>query len=276
LQSLKYLRLVVQHNDVTSEQLLALLKTCPSLEQVKSESYLRPPPPSDIQPPVITTLHKLQYLELRIEESEILLDHITVPALKHFAFYHGPEWPHLSFLSLLSRSASQLLSLDLLQTEISETELLDCLRALPTLETLQIRDSDLDWEVLFDAMRYTVGNNQTLVPNLHSFNFEPFDEQWSDFPPLASSFMKMVESRWWLGPPPSGGKQCVVPLQRAHVYVYFKESHMDYRVFCRLNGLRDQGLDVELGPWYMRDQSVHGFFKEAPPHLREERGCSIS
>ena len=110
-----------------------------------------------------------------------LLDRLTCPNLRHFAFACGflelVAWPQSSFQSLLARSGSRLHSLCLEFTGISEDQLIHSLEqnssSLTRLEVYDARGDICVGDTLLDALRVTTtpfGEARVLCPRLDTLN----------------------------------------------------------------------------------------------------------
>ncbi|KAF7348595.1 F-box domain-containing protein [Mycena venus] len=128
-------------------------------------------------------------------------------------------WPPSAFLALSSRSAfhDTLLTLEILNLEISATQLLECLSGLPRLEALLVSDPN-HWpnshtadvflvnDVLLRGLTSTPDSGLLLVPRLHSFDCRTY-MQFED-----NSYLNFIASR--VGP----GRNADGPFQSSILY----------------------------------------------------------
>lgn len=236
-------QLTLLHSDriLTPLQFLTTLRTCSYLEDVSA--CLGPPSPTDILPNDITSLPCLLSLGLTIEEEysgDTFFDHVTLPMLDRLKLTYKvtvEPWPQSSFLSLVSRSSFNLRALTLEWAEMSETQLLECLRKLPSLVELHIEFESFPCDTILDALRFVTDADQNLLPRLEHFKL---DVSYGDFD---ESFVSMVESRWWLSTKDAPG---VTRLRCAHGSVRESWINMDEPIASRLRKLREEGLIVSL------------------------------
>lgn len=193
-----------------------------------------------------------------------LLPCLTLPYLKSFTLIHQqllhnvPErahWPHTQFMSLLSRSGCTLMTLNLHDTVIQPSDLIDCLRKVSSsLVNLNLSN---DWlkhssvtEELLKMMIYRTpdedGIPTYLCPYIREFKFwESISSSRSTLIALAD----MVQSRW---DPDfdmiTGGRPPHVALRRTIKFcliVLRSEPPPDEQVFARLSALSGS----RLGAW---------------------------
>ncbi|KAJ7474013.1 hypothetical protein FB451DRAFT_1247628 [Mycena latifolia] len=103
-----------------------------------------------------------------------IVESLTLPGLKELRFqgmeYPYLPWPHTQFLALAARSSfdTHLQDLDLYHSVITETELIECLAALPSLERLAISDHQSVEDGGADQLLITDTLLTHLTPSLHS------------------------------------------------------------------------------------------------------------
>jgi hypothetical protein len=191
--------------------LLRILQACPNLESVKAT--IDAPSPVEIFPGDTVLLRHCRKLRLEIESGDTFLDHITLPVLEHIEIVcEWPEtqlWPHTPFMSLISRSSCHLQTLELSRIEISATELIWCLRILPSLTRLRIEFVELECAPIFDELTYVHGFDQNIVPLLQELVLT-VDDEFEDFEEF---FAIMLESRYWWNSVTSGIR-LLVPASR--------------------------------------------------------------
>jgi len=144
----------------------------PELHQDTREQY------STQHPFHLTFLETLSIYQLTLDDGfPALLDRLTCPNLRHFAFACGflevAAWPQSSFHNLLTRSGSRLHSLCLEFTGISEDQLIQSLEqsssSLTRLEVYDARGDICVGDTLLDALRVSsspFGETRVLCPRL--------------------------------------------------------------------------------------------------------------
>ncbi|KAF9066387.1 hypothetical protein BDP27DRAFT_1544413 [Rhodocollybia butyracea] len=143
--------------------------------------------------------------------SDIVLSHFNFPSLNDLAMVYLTHavWAADGFTSFLSRSSCMITTFTLYDVVMSDSELIEVLRVLPSLLHLKIRHSDLSYfdiyirklpgsEVPITSHLISSLIHQSpsicLVPKLHSLYLE------SDSTSIAfdnSVFVGMVQSRWF-------------------------------------------------------------------------------
>lgn len=237
--------------DFPPDQCLDVLHQCPNLETF---SQLRLRESSLVVPhPGVLVLSRLHTVRVRCRESSlrIFFDYLALPSLVDLdlTFYPLEQWPHLSFHSLLSRSSCNLQVLSIQFAIMSRLELLECLRATPSLVRLCIGGMDCLDNWVLGELRFVDGGSRNLVPNLRYFMAQAQQAIGDDI--TNESFIDMIESRWW---PDSGvvgldtPSRQVARLSTAHLsYDDTRPLHVDDQVLQRIKRCREGGLTVYLG-----------------------------
>jgi F-box-like len=123
---------------------------------------------------------KLENLEISFDQDyngpiSDILDALTLPAVRAFSCIAVEiDFPHLSFISLISRSSCSLQSLCLESCKTSDSEFVDCLRAIPSLQKLLLTEVTLTHEILRLLTPCYISDanpSQDLLPNLTTFEF---------------------------------------------------------------------------------------------------------
>jgi hypothetical protein len=172
-----------------------------------------------------------------------LLDYLTLPLVERIRISflhtsHNPRrWPHLQFLSLLSRSQCSLQWLTLTDAPISEDELLQCLQQVQSsLFGLSI-DNSRHFSCVSEVLIYplTVGKlrGPCLCPRLRSITLR------GCISTMDGVIADMVESRWKID---QSMEEHAATLE--YVEIRLRIGHdQDIR---RLGALRYEGLDVRI------------------------------
>ncbi|KAJ3867082.1 hypothetical protein EV359DRAFT_78963 [Lentinula novae-zelandiae] len=134
---------------VLLKDLFTILKSCSRLQVCDAcllvENEEDPPSPSLKSELVLQNLHTLNLSELLTEELTTVLGCLTLPALRKLSL-SGPsdepvyEWPHQSFIKLLSRSQCHLESLSLNNLAFSEDQVINYLSLSNINDTLEDGD----------------------------------------------------------------------------------------------------------------------------------------
>jgi hypothetical protein len=171
------------------------------------------------------------------------LDYLTLPFVERIrigclhASHTARRWPHLQFLSLLSRSQCSLQWLTLSDTPITEGELLQCLWQVQTslfgLSIDNSRHTSCVSTALVDLL--TVGNStgRCLCPLLRSITLQ------GCISTVDGAIANMVESRWSVD---NSTRRHAADLE--FVEIRLRPGHA--RDVRRLEALRDEGLDVRV------------------------------
>jgi hypothetical protein len=235
---------------ITSDHCLDVLLQYPNLESL-SRVVLAEDPLKDPHRGVLL-LPRLGNLVLKSCQDRNLtdiFDHLTLPSLTNLdlMFAYLATWPHLSFISLLTRSSCNLLTLTFRYVEMSPLELLECLRALPSLVYLHLECVACLEGLTLSALT-VVGGSQIVVPKLQYF----LAHSLSIIPNQVTNelFVNMVESRWWpdadaVGPDiPS---RQVARLRQAHLsYEDSEPLYVNEHTLQRIRRCSEEGLDISL------------------------------
>jgi len=145
------------------------------------------------------TLVNLEHLALKIA-SRIggLLVNLILPALRHLwiQFIRADDWSHHQFISFITPFSLQLQALHLYRPPISEDEIIECLKKLPSLVVLTLQDRTSGGclrDRLLSLMTY--GGSTYLCPRLEDLRLEAVSLCQDEF------IADMVESRWRLEVP---------------------------------------------------------------------------
>jgi hypothetical protein len=123
-----------------------------------------------------------------------VFDALTLPVLRELSCYASEhDFPHSSFISLISRSSCSLQSLCLESWKTSDSQFVECLGAMPSLQKLFLTEVTITNETLrlLDAYHPPDGNRSNCsLPNLIVFEFRgPVDDFKLD-PTVLVSFMR--------------------------------------------------------------------------------------
>jgi hypothetical protein len=116
---------------------------------------------------------QLKSLEFHAHKSIIatIFDALSLPAVQEITGYGGGSiFPHISFLSLITRSSCLLQSLSLDSFQMLESDLIECLRNIPSLHELSIINLDITNET-FRVLHSTPGLPSCLLPELRRFHY---------------------------------------------------------------------------------------------------------
>jgi len=192
--------------------------------------------------------HQLELLELIMLDSEgrsisEFFDALSLPSVRtlkidmHFALF-----PHTSFISLINRSScSQLTRLSLSSIRISDTHLLQCLEAVPFLNTLELHFTETSRQT-FHMLDPNYANcfayAGQLLPGLEVFVCE---EERLDVVPIVG----MLGSRWdWIDTPSND------TIRRSRIqsakFITARPCDGDPHARARLDQLIAEGMDVHF------------------------------
>jgi hypothetical protein len=224
---------------------LDVLQQCPNLESLTGNSYgirLQSSSEGDQFPDNALLLPRLKTILITFDDAEgleLLFGLIVVPALINLdmIFTRSP-WLQPRFISLLTQSACNLQKFSLSGSDMNGDEFLECLRALPSLVHCHIRDVQFIYGWVLDALVYSEGGSNNLVPRLETFAAQSFTESK---PAIRKSFMDMVESRWWLDHALHRHRGCS---RLSFAKLEFNCPVIDLDVWRRESRLRQQGLAV--------------------------------
>ncbi|KAJ7202818.1 hypothetical protein GGX14DRAFT_652980 [Mycena pura] len=139
---------------ITIFDVLQLLEHAPGLKDV-SVDVTGPAVASPTRPPLV--LHALSQLEVTSHQHfGQFLDQITVPHLEKLWVHQIVDWPAPEFQAFLSRSSCVLRALDFADVEISEDNIIACLKhkACSRLEALAVTDCDPPASALLQYLTY--------------------------------------------------------------------------------------------------------------------------
>jgi hypothetical protein len=147
--------------------------------------------------PLVVT--QLQSLSLTSGSSiSPFLDALCLPSIHTLHFNAGRTnlvFPHTSFLSLMHRSSCSLTKFDLDYLSFSDVHLLQCLRAVPLLRELALRNTNAGagtFRMLNPDHALDFSYTGPLLPNLQAFVFANHKDGFS----LHGDLIDMLSSRW--------------------------------------------------------------------------------
>ncbi|KAF9484555.1 hypothetical protein BDN70DRAFT_872335 [Pholiota conissans] len=203
---------------------------------------------------------KLETLELLVQTDEdvsVLLDRLTLPALRSFTLEVTDESPVMMLIQpFLARSACALAILNLHCFTMPEDELISCLKSLPMLRALKLvnsRQMGRIYQNVLDSMnprkqQISEKNNECLVPHLESFCYS------GKFSPSLHALVEFAVDRWDNCDvdlpddhrPPSGTNMPVVRLRSLTFMTDWKRLESNPGIVGVLRRLRKEGMKVEI------------------------------
>jgi hypothetical protein len=174
-----------------------------------------------------------------------VFDALTTPALRNLtciATSLRHSFPHCNFISLMARSSCSLRALTLIDTKTSDDQLIECLRATPTLEELSLTRTHTTKKIL-QMLTLRAGLSSILLPKLKTF--KQLHQSDLDLPALAS----FLRSRWDIAesaptntePPPS-----FVRLQSLDVDARACKATPDVHTMAELQRFVKEGMTIRL------------------------------
>jgi hypothetical protein len=167
------------------------------------------------------------------------LDHLSLPALRAFSYVESSLgwWPNARFVALLSRSLCQLHTLRLF-VELTEADLIDCLRCTPSLIKLRLWKQGPRCITIATLNRLTNPGPECgcLVPKLRVFGFDYYSTL------DGSTFADMVQSRRRSSLDSTHFP--MVQLESVPIRFVEEESAIDPEPLARLRQFRDEGLVI--------------------------------
>ena len=145
------------------------------------------------------TLAKFEHLALRIASRIVeLLANLVLPTLQYLGidFIRADDWSHPHFMTFIAPFSLRLHTLHLYCPPMTDGDVIVCLRNLPSLVVLALRDRSVSGcltDSVLDLLAY--GESSYLCPRLEDVRLEGV-KFCSD-----GSIVKMVESRWRLEVP---------------------------------------------------------------------------
>jgi hypothetical protein len=232
-------------------KLLDILRQCPNLEELGQVEIKSCAPNYTSDMIVLPHLHSL---DLQVEawySGDTFFQCFTVPSLRNFKLYIGNEGLAsipMSLKSLLLRSSCPLEHLLLTMSDIEPETLLGCLRAVPSLVSLEVQC--IVYPQVLDALVFVpaMGRLGNLIPKLQTISF--YGYPGGDYSSVDELFASMVESRWWpdvQGVDTSQRSGQVSRLTHAWLNKITAPSrNINANAFKRIQKLREEGLDVTL------------------------------
>ncbi|KAJ6475974.1 hypothetical protein C8R47DRAFT_1323695 [Mycena vitilis] len=222
-----------------------VLRRCGNLEtcRIYFRSCPERPPPTSRGAFPLPKLHSLWIRSEFGNGREDIFEALTLPALCSFEIV-GAWWPQASFVPFLLRSKCPLQALSLLDTNISEDELVGILNVVGgTLKTLEI-----DVQCLYaDENACTTGRiigllnadsmgREVLLPNATGIHFtSQVVLDWAD-----GAFAAMVESRWRI----PAGERNVVRIEDVKLTGAITPGQEHGEDIRRLGKMGEEGLKV--------------------------------
>jgi hypothetical protein len=169
---------------------------------------------------------------------------LTIPAVREFSCHTtGCIFPYWSFISLMSRSSCSLHTLSLVGCTTSDTDLVSCLRAQPSLSELSLgylTTSNTLLEMLTPGHWSNVGLGK-LLPNLTHFEYTT--ELALDF----SIVTNFLLSRWNTEEPDfSGNNSQDITRLKSAIFSTEENGKLDSRTLAQLNQLVTEGMHIEI------------------------------
>ena len=231
------------------------LRRCSNLIECEihicSELGTRLPPPTMVHLPLLINLQFTQEgVDENAENFGNVFNGLMTPALSELRIesqYQNPvQWAQPQFVSFLSRSACALRKLDLDGIPISDFQLIEILRMLPSLVELVINDDQVTprsvTNILLQQLTHRPPNVRSLPllsPQLQSINFQGRFEVDSQI------FGDMVTSRWRIHES-MGADDLTFEITRLKTMMWKLCGSLDEETRARLKKYSDEGLELDM------------------------------
>jgi hypothetical protein len=199
--------------------------------------------PEEISP-LVAHLSQLTSLKATSHMSCLshLLDGLALPSIRTLKLSTvSTTFPHRNFISLINRSTCFLTRLRLTEVSISDNDLLECLRVVPSLNNLELRYTSSGpgrYRMLDPSHASDFGLTSPLLPNLQTFNCK-------DTRIDLRVVVNMLNSRWKVAGTPDGN----VPVRLQSARIRMKERcNSDKHTSMLLQQLRAEGMEIHVHP----------------------------
>jgi hypothetical protein len=212
------------------------------------------PGPVNVHASQLEVLELIDVNELMNDAANVVLDHLTAPALRRILWHAQDYTPnktyleHREFISFIHRSSCSLESflLDGLRL-YSDNTLIECLQAVPSLTELSLTEVEITNKIfqILDPLYSSNTPSNTLLPNLKILEYS--GDLRLDFPVIAS----LLHSRWEVGEDLLPNN-CAARLQSVSIESY-AEGIPDDHILDLLKRLINEGMNISLatldGKW---------------------------